>query len=264
MIFDGGREIGEKLLLNAFSSNTDVDTPNRRAKPLEVTVKPVTLALDEACVEARTERNMGDPHQTGTMYLVTAHGIAVPKKQHSKYPMCSSKGEIIWPISLPPLRDPTLFMVPAKDKKDIWGSYRFAVGGPGPAMPEKSSLDSLELVCHHGYPQAFFQSVFEAYSVNGVCDLTMGSGAAAAACLSMKLPYFGVCPSESHSLHVVDWLATRMLAMMADQSSNFYDAKYSKHGSTAVVAPGQLPTKVRSPQSVISPSCNLALHACNV
>ena len=257
MIFDGGRKIGDKLLFSAFSSNIDTDTPSRRAKPLEVSIKTVTLALDEACVESRKERTRSETQQTGHMFLVTARGLGVPKKLHTKYPSCSSKGEIIFPITLPPLHDPTLFVVPAKDKKDIWGSCRFT----DPATPDKSSSDSLELVCHHGYPRAFFQSTFEAYSVIGVCDLTVGSGAAAEACLSLKLPYFGICPSESHSLAVVDWLATRMLAMMADQSSKFYDVNFAKHSSTTAVAPGQLPAKVPSPQSVIS-SCSLALRAC--
>ena len=53
--------------------------------------------------------------------------------------------------------------------------------------------------------------------------MTVGGATATEAALALKLPYFGVCPTELHALKTMDFLADRMLTMMTDQTSNFYD-----------------------------------------
>ena len=86
-----------------------------------------------------------------------------------------------------------------------------------------TATEASEPVCFHGLPAAFYKDVFEAHSVSGICDLTVGGATATEAALALKLPYFGVCPTELHALKTMDFLADRMLTMMTDQASNFYD-----------------------------------------
>ena len=124
--------------------------------------------------------------------------------------------------------------MPAKDKKAIWGPHRLSVGGATPDdASTNATAETLEPVCFHGLPATFYKDVFEAHSVSGICDLTVGGATATEAALALKLPYFGVCPTELHALKTMDFLADRMLAMMTDQTSHFYDPEMvTKHDPT--------------------------------
>ena len=120
--------------------------------------------------------------------------------------------------------------MPAKKKKAVWGPHRLSVTS-GQALDDTSAAagaDAVEPVCYHGLPMAFFKEVFEAHSVNGICDLTVGGATATEAALALKLPYFGICPTEVHAMKTMDFLAERMMSMMADQTSNFYDPEMVK------------------------------------
>ena len=104
--------------------------------------------------------------------------------------------------------------------------------------------------------------MFDAFSVAGVCDLSVGGGAAAEAALGRKLPYYGICPTDHHVKAAFDWLASRTLAMMADPSSSFYDVEYAKlrvpvttsSPAPQKIEPEKTPRKEKNPEdSLIMP-----------
>ena len=223
MLFDGGRgPIAEPALLSPFSNNTDAESTSRRSnKGMDAHVKRVSLVFDEASILKRRERQRNEHvTQTSTMYVVTASGLKVPRKDYSKYIGFSNRGTAISTIVLPTLDQQ--FSVPAKDKKAIWGPHR------GPSQSEDSTAnasnpEAVEPVCFHGLPVSFYKDVFETHFAAGIIDLTVGSATATEAALALKLPYFGICATEFHALKAIDFLAERMLSMMSDQTSAFFD-----------------------------------------
>ena len=162
--------------------------------------------------------------QTATMFVVTASGLSIPRKDYNTYKGFSNRGNAISPIVLPAIGQPQQFSVSAKDKKAIWGPHRQQL--PGGQTAEDASVAegaALEPVCFHGLPAAFYKDLFDTHFVSGICDLTVGAAAATEAALALKLPYFGVCPTELHAIKTYDFLAERMVSMMSDQTSSFYD-----------------------------------------
>jgi len=225
MLFDGGRGMSaETTLLCPFRNTADTESTSRRSsKGPDVNVKRVSLVFDETSILQKRERQKNEHvTQTSAMFLVTVNGVKVPRKDYTLYKGFSNRGDAISPIVL---QTTGQFLVPAKDKKAIWGPHRLSVGGTTP--PDDASAaaatEASEPVCFHGLPAAFYKDVFEAHSVSGICDLTVGGATATEAALALKLPYFGVCPTELHALKAMDFLADRMLTMMTDQASNFYD-----------------------------------------
>jgi len=258
LLFDGGRS-SESTLLTPFRIGiTDVDgmAGSRKKAAVEGDVRRITLGFLETSVLARRARVRGDfdLRQTATMYMVTTKGLKVPPKSYPDYPTCTPKGDLIMPIQLPSHADPTTFNVRPQDKAAIWGPFRPTAPTSAAAAATESvaagETETKEPVCYHGMSKTFYNSVFDALHVAGVCDLSVGGGAAAEAALARKLPYYGICPTEHHVRAAQDWLAERTLAMMADPSSSFYDAEYAKlrlPGATstkAAAAPTPGPTPI--------------------
>lgn len=252
LLFDGGRQ-SETILLTPFRitmNEVDGMSGSRKRMALEGDVHRVTLAFTEASVRARRMRARGefDLRQTATMYMVTAAGLKQTATSYPAYPGCTSKGDLIMPIQLTSHSDPTTFNVRPQDKAAIWGIHRPGTGGVASQQETTTAGEEKEPVCFHGMSSAFFNSVFDALRVTGVCDLSVGGGAAAEAALSRKIPYYGICPTEHHVRAAQDWLAERALAMMADPSSSFYDAEYAKaRVQSAMLSTNAAPSTVASP-----------------
>lgn len=241
MLLDGGRGTStETMLLCPFRNTADSESTSRRSsRGQDVHVKRVSLVFDEASILQKRERQKSDNvTQTSAMFVVTASGLKVPRKDYNLYKGFSCRGDAISPIVLPMTAQ---FLVQAKDKKAVWGPHRLAVGGPAQDDAASATGETLEPVCYHGLPVTFYKDVFQAHSVIGICDLTVGGATATEAALALKVPYFGVCPTEVHCLKTMDFLADRMLAMMADQTSNFYDPELTKREDPK--GEGNTPTK---------------------
>ena len=267
MLFDGGRgPSAESTLLSPFNNTADTGSASRRSnKGSEVHVKKVSLVMDEASILKRRERKRSEHvAQTSTLYVVTASGLNVPRKDYNTYKGFSDRGNAISPIVLPALGQPQQFAVPAKDKKHIWGPHRQQVPG-GQTAEDASAADSLALepVCFHGLPVAFYKDLFEAHFVSGICDLTVGAAAATEAALALKVPYFGVCPTEFHAIKTMDFLAERMMSMMSDQTSSFYDpevkarseqrASATPSAASATPPPRATSTGTPAPSTALTP-----------
>ena len=234
LLFDGGRSSETTLMAPFKIGISDADTMVvSRKKAVDIDIRPITLAILENSVLARRVRHRGDfdLNQTPKMYVVTTKGLKVPQKTYPEYPNCTPKGDLIMPIQLPLHSDPTAFTVSPHDKAEIWGQFRATATVVTPAAASAAATTEAsekEPVCFHGMSKTFYNSVFDAFSVAGVCDLSVGGGAAAEAALGRKLPYYGICPTDHHAKAAFDWLASRTLAMMADPSSSFYDVEYAK------------------------------------
>lgn len=235
LLLDGGRS-SESTLLTPFRMGiSDVDgmAGPRKKATVEGDVRAITLGFLENSVFARRARVRGDfdLRQTAKMYMVTTKGLKVPPKTYPDYPTCTPKGDLIMPIQLPSHSDTTIFNVRPQDRAAIWGPFRPTSPTSVAAAATEAAgatTETKEPVCYHGMSKTFYNSVFDALSVAGVCDLSVGGGAAAEAALARKLPYYGICPTEHHVKAAQDWLAERTLALMADSSSSFYDAEYAK------------------------------------
>ena len=259
LLFDGGRQ-SEAILLTPFRiTMNEVDGMSGGSKKraaLEGDVHRVTLAFTETSVRARRVRVRGDfdLKQTATMYMVTAAGLKVQATSYPEYPGCTPKGDLIMPIQLTSHSDPTTFNVRPQDKAAIWGIHRPGMGGVASQQETPTAGEEKEPVCFHGMSKTFFNSVFDALRVAGVCDLSVGGGAAAEAALARKIPYYGICPTEHHVKAAQDWLAERALAMMADPSSSFYDAGYAKVRVQSATAPSTVTSPTPGPTPIaVSP-----------
>ena len=246
MLFDGGRgPVAETILLSPFSSNSDAaESTSHRSNKMDVNIKRVSLVFDEASILKRRERQRSEHvTQTSTMYVVTADGLKVPRKDYSKYPGFSNRGSAISPIVLPTL-DQQL-TVPAKDKKAIWGPHRGPICQSEDSTADHSNSEAIEPVCFHSLPVSFYKDLFETHFAVGVIDLTVGSATATEAALALKLPYFGICPTEFHACKVIDFLAERMLSMMSDQTSSFYDPESTPKKPLSTMTPTSVPPNVK-------------------
>ena len=232
MLFDGGRgPSAETTLLCPFRNTADTESTSRRSsKGPDLNVKRVSLVFDETSILQKRERQKSEHvTQTSAMFLVTVNGVKVPRRDYILYQGFSNRGDAISPIVLPTTGQ---FLVPTKDKKAIWGPH-VGVATPTDDASVIAATEASEPVCFHGLPAAFYKDVFQAHSVLAICDLTVGGATAAEAALALKVPYFGVCPTELHALKTMDFLADRMLTMMTDQASSFYDAEaVTKHDPT--------------------------------
>ena len=94
-------------------------------------------------------------------------------------------------------------------KRDIYGARMVTlkdVGDQdaGPA-PDK---DELQPVFYHQLPPGLHLEVIHSFNVVGVLDLTAGWGQLAQACLTKRMPYFGLGLTEAHAVALEKLLIT--------------------------------------------------------
>ena len=83
------------------------------------------------------------------------------------------------------------------------------------------------MVFFHEWPEQFYAELIHSFCLNGVLDLTAGSGYAAMATIKAKKTYVGLCLSDAHKDLLEQWLQWLIFNEMQDSNSSLHDASLS-------------------------------------
>ena len=178
------------------------------------------------------------------LHMFTRSNLDIPEVRHPVYPG-SSSGNLIGPIHLESYAE-RLWQVTEDEKKKFYSSYGVAVGGPTDTAPQESAKRTqfkkaeltrppaggdestlFEPFCYHGMPPDFYRDFFTVWSPRAVIDFTAGDLTAAMTCLELKVPYLGICFTESHVVAGYKHLGELVYEAMLDEKSPLHDAKLS-------------------------------------
>ena len=91
--------------------------------------------------------------------------------------------------------------VPYKTKLAYYGEARIDVGGASPAASKDDPVPKpAELVpqCYHSMSADLYDEIIHSYCLTAIIDLTCNDGILAEVCVRKRMPYMGVCLSDTH------------------------------------------------------------------
>ena len=180
--------------------------------------------------------------QVEMMHIFTKSNFDMPEVKHPIYPG-SSSGDLVGPINLESHCE-RLWHLTEDDKKKFYGTFRVAVGGATdtasqesakrtqfkkaelqrqPAEGDESTL--FEPFVYHGMPPDFYRDLFAVWSPRAIIDFTASDLTPAMVCLELKIPYLGICYTESHLVAGYKHLGELVYEAMLDEKSPLHDAK---------------------------------------
>lgn len=170
--------------------------------------------------------------------MVSAQNLAVPERQRLHYSGSNRQG-IIGPVALPAWEDG--WQVDAELKKTIYGSNRVAVGGATEELADPANLSdtrgrgkpfhkpggsgSNEPFTYQSMGRVFYEELIHSLNLKGIIDLSFGDGLFAKACISLRVPYFGVAMTDAHVKHGVDEVVAWQLELLRTEGQDMYDAQ---------------------------------------
>ena len=126
--------------------------------------------------------------------------------------------------------------------------------------------NSIEVVFFHAWPEQFYAELIHNFCLNGLLDLTAGSGHAAMATIKAKKTYVGLCLSDAHKDLLEQWLQWQIFNEMQDSNSSLHDASLSlltrsgderqKKRKIEEAKPKQKPKKPKTPKQDSDPEAD--------
>ena len=232
----------------------------------------VYIMMDEVSLANRMAliRGFKALDQVEYMLVVTAGGLKVPERKREFY-SGTNRGNVISPVILRPLSEG--WTATFKDKKEIYGKSRRAVGGAGgvdgaDGEGAASSLrpptvdgvatgtvrpdDAEEPVFYKVLPPKFYRCLFTSLCAKGVVDCTAGDGSAALSAIEKKIPYFGVCLTDKHTHGLQAFLVEAVLGKFLDEKSPLFQAKFAALRNPVAKAKAKATTTKATVSSVSS------------
>ena len=198
VLFDNSLHHNEATMLKCFITDA--------GEPIAKSSYRVYLVMDEDSLRKRRALVRDETHFDCIEYMsiVTLNqfpaGLATCKRIHYGGTNRSNRiGDVVMPEM------DTLWHLTVKQKHELHGTYRVAVGGPTPgeAGPgrgaKRKSVDSRETAFWRSRPVKLLQELRHSYQLEGVIDFTIGDGAFALDCAKARVPYFGWCLTDVHA-----------------------------------------------------------------
>ena len=170
-------------------------------------VKKIFISVDEDSLRKR--KNLIRPgavfDQVELLQIVTLREFAttLPFIKRKSFPG-SNLGNKIGDVVLPDVD--SLWQLTCKQKVELHGKFRVAVGGKTPGEEEglgrgskRTSVGSVEPVFWHARPLQLYEDLVHSYHCCAVVDLTAGDGSLAALCAKKRIPYVGFTLSDTHT-----------------------------------------------------------------
>ncbi len=143
LLIDGGKAGNKRALIKpwrpvAVEEDDDADMGDDGAPAAAFKTRTINLIKTEASIRGRrmraVARGAGSIPQVESMHIC-AMDMATPEKSWGEGFEGTSKGAAISPIIVDSIQDD--WTETAKAKRDIYGSFRVAVGSTDPAQPDK-------------------------------------------------------------------------------------------------------------------------------
>ena len=117
-------------------------------------------------------------------------------------------------------------MATVKEKRDIYKNKVIGTGEVDKSHPRGD--EEMEPVSYSFLPEAYYASMLESFSICGVVDLTAGPGELAKACISRRIPFYGLVMSEDHGSALRRRLTEWLQRCMATEGNTFYGSEWAK------------------------------------
>ena len=212
-------------------------------------VRQVTLILAEDSLTnfgdklgARGYRSIS---QVQSWYQCTKNALQLNIHARLFTPGATNRGNVIGPLAKPSHENPIdNWIVSVADKFQIFGKHgpRIPVGGgiadpgaeddePTEKVKTRNKTDE-EPLLYHNVPSAALRELL--HSVDAVACISLaGEGKMAFECIMNRIPYFGVCFTETHMEKLSRRLEASVFAAMQDAESKFFQPALSKLLSSA-------------------------------
>ena len=112
---------------------------------------------------------------------------------------------------------------------------------PGRRACHINEDSNTEPVFMHNPPHKFHEELIHSLCIHAMVDAAPGSGSAAVACISKRVPYLGVCLSDNHKKLLMQDLAHLLLNDMEKEDSPVHKPGMAKSAT-------QAPPQKRSPE----------------
>ena len=157
-------------------------------------------------------------------------------------PGASTRGNVIGPFGKPDWGDKTLtWTLSLRQKRLLFSEDNLPLpGGSCPVEHPKDSKvkqDDLVPVFFHEGVEGMAVEMVHALCAKSVIDMSPGSGHWAMACLKARVPYTGICFTESHQSMLQRHLISRTLDAMADSNNVLYDHDFGNALQKCTAAP---------------------------
>ena len=156
----------------------------------------------------------------------------------------STRGNVIGPLDKPIWSDTALvWNVPYKLKKAILGDNNLPL--PGGACPVEHEgegpprqVDMLPTFFHEG-PCELAKEVVHFLQAVAIYDMSPASGHFAMEAVRHRVPYTGVCLTETHKDELMKRLVSQTVNAMSNSNDKLYDAAFAEHVKEVASSDGQ-------------------------
>ncbi|CAK9116306.1 unnamed protein product [Durusdinium trenchii] len=201
-------------------------------KKYEIMKHVVTYTYDS--VEKKMERASKSPLQLcETVSFVTTEPLEF-KVQARLVSSGNTRGNVIGPLTQPSWVDGSeTWLLPLHVKRSVFGKDNMPLpGGACPVPRDKADAlkhDELVPAFYHESPQVLAAELHHFVQGRMVFDLTPGSSHWGLQCIRLRIPYIGICMTETHRDLLMKKLVSRTLSGMADSSDeHLYDASFAQ------------------------------------
>ena len=213
-------------------------------KAMEKHRRPVYVAFEEQSVADNRDKQkaFGFFNQMSIAHVITKKNSIIPEKPRLHY-NGTNRGNMIGLVAVQPSDEK--WKLPFKEKREVFGSRRIAVGGPTVNMSADDTVaaerhkvleknrpredDDVEPRFYHSLPPSLFEEIAHSFGAESVIDLTPGDGALAMAALELGIPYFGFCLTDEHMSKLHDRLKALTLAAMKNEKSALFEPASMKN-----------------------------------
>lgn len=211
-MFDAMVPYNQPLLLKCLTDSAGDTIAHREVRKIYVSIDEDSLRRRKGCIRPGVSFDQVEVLQIVTSSDWTSTLPMIKRKVYSG----SNMGNKIGDVCLPEVD--TMWKLTIREKHDLHGKYRVAVGGRTPGEEEgpgrgakRKALDSLEPVFWHSRPISLYQELRHSYRIVAWIDLAPGDGVLATACAKERVPYLGFTLTDTHAEQLKCRIVTALL-----------------------------------------------------
>ena len=234
VISDAGKSGNKSALVNSLQDRSGKSITKKH-------VRQVTLILaEDSLTNIGDKRGFRSINQVQSWYQCTKNVLQLNIHARLFTPGATNRGNVVGPLHKPSHENPIdNWIVTVADKFQIFGKHgpRIPVGGgiadpgadddePAEKVKTRNKADE-EPLLYHNVPSAALRELLN--SVDAVACISLaGEGKMAFECIMNRIPYFGVCFTETHMERLTRRLEASIFAAMQDSESKFFQPSLSK------------------------------------
>ena len=198
-------------------------------KKLDASTRLIYCQYDPNTLNDRREHQWGAKTKNLVEYctILTADELDFLERAFKHFPNITNRMDVLGPIVMDTSSSDGVWKMKVVDKKKLYGPARTAVGsvpGQSGADPNKKAeprADAKEEPTFFlSLPPNVYESLFKAYDVKGVVNLTAGEGNVEVACMELGLPVVSFCHTEFHQTALYNRLEMKVWPLMLHPQSN--------------------------------------------